>query len=152
MKIKILRFFMFKTTCIHSLTSVNTLCWLGYPNRSALDKSSETYDFDRRFSSCRRCIKGQFWSDHFFWEHVFGKFSWALCSTTNSRLKVHSSLRRTSQVSWVYCLNNIFTSKKQEQFSRHKCKTLMSQHIIYFIVGMWSHLQASRKCRHFCWA
>ena len=165
---------------------------------------------------------------------MFGKFSWALCSTTNSRLKVHSSLRRTSQVSWVYCLNNIFTSKKQEQFSRHKCKTLMSQHIIYFcfveivttsqsinelnyfpncdtlqarqpfgnysvllylyftviiflirllcvtyrfrttltknkqqfethgfgcvsqqnnfIVGMWSHLQGSRKCRHFYWA
>ena len=83
--------------------------------------------------------------------HVFGKFSWALCSTTNSRLKVHSSLRRTSQVSWVYCLNNIFTSKKQEQFSRQKCKTLMSQHIIYFIVGMWSHLQASRKCRLFYW-
>ena len=82
---------------------------------------------------------------------MFGKFSWALSSTTNSRLKVHSSLRRTSQVSWVYCLNNIFTSKKQEQFSRHKCKTLMSQHIIYFIVGMWSHLQASRKCRLFYW-
>ena len=50
-------------------------------------------------------------------------FSWALCSATDTRLKVHSLLTRTSEVSRAYYVNNIFTFKKQEKFSWHKCKT-----------------------------
>ena len=48
---------MFKIAYIHSLISVNTPCACGkgkfrrldYPNRSALDKSCEKYNFDRCF-------------------------------------------------------------------------------------------------------
>ena len=85
----------------------------------------------------------------FFSKHMSPFFSWALCSATDTRLKVHSLLTRTSEVSRAYYVNNIFTFKKQEKFSWHKCKTAMFQHIIYFMVGMWSYLRASRKWRRF---
>ena len=124
--------------------------WLDYPNLSALDKSCEMYSFHRCFSSCRRCKKGKTPEWPFFFRNICPRFfSWALCSATDTRLKVHSLLTRTSEVSRAYYVNNIFTFKKQEQFSWHKCKTVIFQHIINFMVGMWSYLRESRKCRHF---
>ena len=46
---------------------------LDYPNRGALDKSCEMYNFDRCFSSCRRCKKEQFYSDQIIFETCFPK-------------------------------------------------------------------------------
>ena len=73
--------------------------------------------------------KNNFWVIIFFRNICPEFFLRALCSTTNARLNVHSSLTRTSYVSWAYYVNNIFTFKKQEKFSWHKCKT--AHNILY---------------------
>ena len=69
------------------------------------------------FQAAGDAKKGKFQNDHFFSKHMSPFFSWALCSATDTHLKVHSLLTRTGEVSRAYYVNNIFTFKKQEKFS-----------------------------------
>ena len=62
---------------MHTLTDLceHVLRWLDYFNRSTLGKSWEMYNFDRCFFSCRRCKKGQFYSDQIIcWNMYPGDF------------------------------------------------------------------------------
>ena len=149
---------MFKRTRIHSLTSMITPCnlWLGKIPLDRLSQSQRARQklWNVQFPSLFFQLQAMQKRENprviiFFSKHMSPFLSWPLCSTTDTRLKVHSSLTRTSEVSRAYYVNNIFTFKKQEKFSWHKCKTAMFQHIIYFMVGMWSYLRASRKWRRF---
>ena len=149
---------MFKRAWIHSLTSVTTLCnsWQGKIPLARLSPPQHARQklWNVQFPSLFFQLQAMQKKENsrviiFFFETYVPVFSWALCSATDTRLKVHSLLTRTSEVSRAYYVNNIFTFKKQEKFSWHKCKTAMFQHIIYFMVGMWSYLRASRKWRRF---
>ena len=100
----ILRSVKFKRICVHSLTSVNTSCnlWQGkIPVRLSQSQRARQKLWNVQFrslffSTAGDAKKNNFRVIIFFETYVPDFFLRALCSTTNARLNVHSSLTRTS--------------------------------------------------------
>ena len=121
-KIKIRRWVLLKTGCIHSLTSGNTPLNL-WQWKIPLARLSQPQRARQKL-----------------WNVKFGSLFFQL-----------QAMQKSSFIAYTYKLGELsifcgqyFYFKKQGQFSWHKCKTQ-----IYFIVRMWSYLRVSRKCIYF---
>ena len=136
---------------MHTLTdlSEHVFRWLDYFKRSTLGKSWEMYNFDRCFFSCRRCKKGQFYSDQIICWNMYpgdfhGHYVQLLIRAWKFIYRLHVQVRWAEHILWT-----IFLFWRSKRIFHDTSERLMFQHIIYFMVGMWSYLRASRKCRHF---